>query len=604
MRRCTIYIYERAVGAGLVLALALVSLCACMEPGHGVAASGVVQPQIRLTPAQQLRFNEYYLASVLRREKEEYDAAYELLERALALNPTAPEALFDMAMLRFSMGGMMDSRSLAVGDSLLRQAVAFAPGNKYYKETLGNLLVSKGQFREAAAVYEELVGQGPASSEMLYRLMRLYEQSQDYEAAIRTISRLEEREGADESLTMEKLQNYLAIEDSAGAVRLVENLCAENPNVSRYKIILGQLYYMRPGREEYGFAIIDSVMAVEPDNYYGQLAYYYYYASQKQDSLAQRQQERIILNPATPSDVRVGMLQQKAAAALTAGGDTLGVLRLMRAALELPQADAALGGLCASFMAANLGMPADSLLPVMDKILEVEPDNSRARLTKLQALLFQDRVEQVLAFCRESQLYCPDVLAFYYFEGMNAMRLDRQDEALAALQQGVKQAADSSDPELVADVYSLLGDLLHEDGRNDEAFAAYDKALQLQPSNVLVLNNYAYFLSLEGKELDKAVEMSRQAVDAEPQNATYLDTYAWCLYSNGEYQQARIYIDEALKYMDAEAGKDVYYDHAGDIYYFCKETAEALVYWKEALRVTEDADLRQKLKRKIQWRKP
>ncbi|MBR1732258.1 MAG: tetratricopeptide repeat protein, partial [Alloprevotella sp.] len=279
-------------------------------------------------------------------------------------------------------------------------------------------------------------------------------------------------------------------------------------------------------------------------------------------------------------------------------------LRLMRAALELPQADASLGELCASFMAANLGMPADSLLPVMDKILEVEPENSRARLTKLQALLFQDKAEQAIAFCRESQLYCPDVLAFYYFEGVSAMRLDRQAEALAVLQQGVKQAADSSDPELVADVYSLLGDLLHEEGRSDEAFAAYDEALQRQPSNVLVLNNYAYFLSLEGKELDKAVEMSRQAVNAEPQNTTYLDTYAWCLYCKGEYQQARIYIDEALKYMDGETGEDVYYDHAGDIYYYCKDTAEAVAFWQEALRVTEDTALRQKLKRKIQRRKP
>ncbi|MBQ9720179.1 MAG: hypothetical protein IJV64_05735, partial [Oscillospiraceae bacterium] len=82
MRRYTIYIYKRAVGVGLALALASVLLCACMGSGRGVTASGTAQPQVRLTPAQQLRFNEYYLASVLRREKEEYDAAYELLERA------------------------------------------------------------------------------------------------------------------------------------------------------------------------------------------------------------------------------------------------------------------------------------------------------------------------------------------------------------------------------------------------------------------------------------------------------------------------------------------------------------------------------------------
>lgn len=69
------------------------------------------------------------------------------------------------------------------------------------------------------------------------------------------------------------------------------------------------------------------------------------------------------------------------------------------------------------------------------------------------------------------------------------------------------------------------------------------------------MNNYAYYLSLERKNLDKAEEMSYKTVKAEPQNATYLDTYAWILFEKENYVQARLYIDQAMKSDEEKAPK-------------------------------------------------
>lgn len=89
---------------------------------------------------------------------------------------------------------------------------------------------------------------------------------------------------------------------------------------------------------------------------------------------------------------------------------------------------------------------------------------------------------------------------------------------------------ESTDRELASDVYALMGDVMHGVGLKEDAYAAYDHALAYNANNLLCLNNFAYFLSIDKRQLDKAERMSRRTVEAEGDNAVYLDTYAWILY--------------------------------------------------------------------------
>ena len=45
-----------------------------------------------------------------------------------------------------------------------------------------------------------------------------------------------------------------------------------------------------------------------------------------------------------------------------------------------------------------------------------------------------------------------------------------------------------------------------------QCYKAYDHSLRYDPDNAMVLNNYAYFLSLEGRDLEKALTMSSRAI--------------------------------------------------------------------------------------------
>jgi tetratricopeptide (TPR) repeat protein len=133
-----------------------------------------------------------------------------------------------------------------------------------------------------------------------------------------------------------------------------------------------------------------------------------------------------------------------------------------------------------------------------------------------------------------------------------------------------------------------MGDIRHTLQQMPEAYAAYDSALVYNPDNIGALNNYAYYLSIERRDLDRAAEMSFKTVKAEPQNPTYLDTYAWILFEQKNYGQARIYIDQALKAIGDETdGNEVILEHAGDIYSKIDEREQAVNLWKQAATATE-----------------
>jgi len=93
-----------------------------------------------------------------------------------------------------------------------------------------------------------------------------------------------------------------------------------------------------------------------------------------------------------------------------------------------------------------------------------------------------------------------------------------------------------------------IGDSYHTLGQNKNAYKAYERVLKLNPEYLPVLNNYAYYLSLEGKKLKKAEQMSRITVEKDPDNATYLDTYGWILYLRKEYLKAKPYFKHAMLY--------------------------------------------------------
>ena len=156
--------------------------------------------------------------------------------------------------------------------------------------------------------------------------------------------------------------------------------------------------------------------------------------------------------------------------------------------------------------------------------------------------------------------------------------LKRYDDVLQICEKVLEVAPNDSSSTLRA--WSTMGDIYHTLGDAKKSYKAYDKALKVNPDYVYVLNNYAYYLSMEGKKLKKAYSMSKKTIEAEPNNSTYLDTFGWILYLQGKPEQAKPYFKQAMLYGGKES--PVILDHYAEVLYALKEYDLAFVYWNMA----------------------
>ena len=189
-------------------------------------------------------------------------------------------------------------------------------------------------------------------------------------------------------------------------------------------------------------------------------------------------------------------------------------------------------------------------------------------------------VNLVLRLCETALKNNPKLSAAYYYSAISMFQIQDEENSLAILADGIEMVPDSIGK---ASLYGLRSELYYTMGRPDDAFLDYDSTLLYNPNDIGVQNNYAYYLSVAGKDLEKALRMSANTLKAEPNNPTYLDTYAWILFKMKRYQEAKEYIIRALN-EEGEKSADVV-EHYGDILYMCGDIEGAVENWHKAVRL-------------------
>lgn len=592
---------RHAVG-GLWLLVMAIGLAACggkqasaLEGHASEATSTSVQ-----TEQRNERFDALFLEASRRCALADYDAQYELLQAALAEQPEAPEALYELGRMKLIVSSSTDTVMRAEGEAQIRKAIKAMPERPYYKEFLADYLAGRNRYAEAIELYTQLTANAHTSSK-LYTLMGIQEEAGDYAGAIETINRIEAIDGRSERLSIGKFNLYAEMGDNEHAYASIEELCAEFPDELRYRVLLGDLYRQN-GYPDMALAVYKDVLTAEPDNSLAQISLLSYYKGTGQDSLYRELLEDVVLSPNQQMEAKVEAMQGFVMDAVMTDKDSAEVLYLFRHALQEPQENRQLATLCISYMSA-IGMPEEKIIPVLKQALEIEPDFEGGRMMLIDILLRLNDTEGVAEVCRDGMIYQPDEPLYYYYAGLAQAILGNEALGTEYLEAGTDRINDETDLNLAAGIYATLGDLYYEQKKKNEAYAAYDQSLLYDPDNVSCLNNYAYYLSLDGKRLEQAEAMSRRTINAEPQNATYLDTYAWILYIQKDYKNAGIYIEQAIDGLDETEENAGIFDHAGDIFFRLKQNKKALQFWIKALSLTTDADRKETLKRKVRLKR-
>ena len=210
---------------------------------------------------------------------------------------------------------------------------------------------------------------------------------------------------------------------------------------------------------------------------------------------------------------------------------------------------------------------------------ETWPQSLAAAASYIEMLMYSHDWDALVTEAGKAAARFPDEPAFWEYASLGEYNRGNYTRVVDICEKVLSLAPEDS--ATVLNAYTTMGDMYYKLGEKKKAFKSYDKALEVNPDYVPVLNNYAYFLSEEKKQLKKAYAMSKRTVELEPHNSTYLDTFGWILYLQGKALEAKPFFKNAVMLYGGKESP-VILDHYAEVLFALEEYDLAFLYWNQA----------------------
>lgn len=565
--------------------LALLLLFAAI-PVKAKDVKQVISPtRVTLSQAEQRKFDYFFYEGLKLKNSGKFDAAFDAFTHCMDIDSTAAPVLYELSNFYVQ----LERPDRAV--EMLKRAVANSTNNFTYKMALASVTREVGMYGEASEEYEELVRDNPDKPELNYYLADTYAQQGEIEKAIEALNALEESMGMSEAISMQKYKLYASIEQKEKAFGELEKLATKFPHEARYQIIIGDLYLQKNDTVN-ASKYYTKAYGIDPSNPYYIVSMANYYEHVGDKDAAEKQIRNALVNAKLDVEIKVGILSRY-------------IMQLQRTQKGIESANSLFEILLEQHPnQPELNLMYASLLKEQDKIddakfqfrlvTEMDPEKVEAWQQLLLLELRNENIQEAIRICLKCQELFPAAPEFYFYLGIAYYQEKEYQKALDTYQAGLK-VIDPKNTPVISDFYGQIGDLYYQMKQMDKAYAAYDEALKYNEKNAPVLNNYSYFLTINGGDLAKAERMSAQCIKLQPDNTTYLDTYAWVFFKQGNYTLAKMYIERAIN-MDTEKSAEVV-EHYGDILYKMGDKEKAMEQWKKAKEMKSESTT---LDRKIQ----
>lgn len=513
---------------------------------------------------------------------ENYDEAKKLYLKTLEIDKSYDPAMFELGRI------YVIQQNYSEALRWVENAYQVDPNNKWYAQLLIKLYRNNYQLAEALDVYEKLLDQEPNNTDYLQEIVGLYTILEKYDKAIESLKKIEKINGISENTRMQMRKIYLQQNDYPNAINALIKLSDSYPKEEKYCNMIAELY-MQSGNKEEALKWYKKVLEINPGNPYIQITLADFYGKQGKQDQAYEYLKEGYSNPNLDIDTKVQVLvnylQTKEQKTIIKDRAYELAEILVNTHPDDPKSHAIYGDLLYS----------DSLYQkaATEFIKVIEVDSSRYPVWQqlLLSLSMNNEDTLMVEYSQKAIEKFPQMEFPYYVNAMANFQLGNTDKVIEILEQGMYFV---TNPALKEQFYMLLGDAYHDQGDTNKAYDNYEKCLAINPENSFVLNNYAYYLSVENKDLDKAEKMAAKSVELDP-NGNNLDTYGWVLYQQGKYEEALNYILQSLE--KTENPSAVVLEHLGDVYQKLGEHKKARSYWKKAIKAGGDQKmLEQKIK--------
>ena len=514
-----------------------------------------------------------------------YDEAFDLLQFCYALDSTNAGVLAELGVFFSALG----EKQYAL--DFFRRAVSFDPTNYYYNLMIAELSLELGLQQDAIDIYNRLLALYPERVELFFDLANVHADNEQWQKAIDALNKLEANVGISEVLTLNKVHFYLMLGERERAINEVRPLIAENPFDPRFYILIGDLYF-QDRQNERALIYYEKAREIAPD--FPSLIFALI-------NFHERSHNFVAVQAELQSALAIETLDMEAKMQLL----TRYISFLHQNEQDLALSEPLFQSLFAqypdysdlNFMFANVLMMQDreeDAIHQFEIFIRANPDDPIGYEQLLRIAVDNEDLEKIITVSTQAIEHLPQYAQFYFYLGVVKFQQGRYAESQQVFKDGLQNAV-FQNPALKSVFFGQVGDLYYHLDNKEAAFVYYAKALEANPMNLHVLNNYAYFLALERRDLDRAERMSAITIRAEPTNATFLDTYGWVLFQQGAYTLARVYLERAMRY-SANDPNAVIFEQYGDVLYRTGEPERARDMWQQARELGGDSD---ELNRKI-----
>jgi tetratricopeptide (TPR) repeat protein len=515
----------------------------------------------------------------------ELEKSFFYLQKAQEFSPTEPAISYKLAEV------LVRSNQAEKALPYAEKAVNADPDNKYYALMVAEIYSNLKQPLKAAAILDRLTTESEKNQQYNLDLASIYLSANEFDKALVVLDRAEEYYGIREPFTVQKQRIYLRKNNLPKAIEEGHKLIDAFPGNPNYVLNLVEILYNNAKLDD-ALSLVMEEISKYPNQAELQMAAYTLLKEKGKNEEATAFLTRAFKSQDLDPEVKTKTYQTILQEIKTSGRESL--LTSLEAILtEVNPND--------SFVFAALGdrKKSENNLPealtLYKKSLLIRPKNAPV----LEEVILSSFGEN--ANFEELETYTvmgvdefPTAPEFWFYDGVVKSARKKDSLAVVSLEKALELNA-GKNQQLAQVSYGSLGNSLYNLGKKDSAFVNFDRALKLNPNDDQVLNNYAYFLSLEKKELEKARAMAEKVVKKNPKNSTYLDTHAWVLFQMGKYEEAQRQMNEAIKNDSNPSG--VMLEHYGDILYHLGKVQEAITWWKKAEGSSEASDkLSQKIK--------
>ena len=475
-----------------------------------------------------------------------------------------------------------DPNRQAETENWLKRAIELSPDNYWYRYTLALFYLRTDRQELSLPMLEQLVADFPKKDDLYFDLINVYLSDNDIDKALSTLDKIDAIRGKNEMVGLTRTELLLKKPNpDPDSIYAALGAYYDDCHSPRLATVLGD-YYAQTYRDSLALSYYDEALALEPDYtpaWFGKSAVYQMLRQYDSffESISHVMRDPYVQPEAKASQVEQMTSNPQFVRTFLEDFDQM-MLDLHATHPTDSTINALIGGYWYRTARPHLA------IEIMRQNMEQHPASTDAALQYLILLYYQQNWEPLAEKATVAIQRFPTNADMIQMRAIAHYQMKDYESALEDYQTILN--LNPKDTTVNKVTCSSIGDIYHQMGDSKKAYKYYEKALKIDPDYNPVLNNYAYYLSLEGKNLKKAKEMSRKTITTEPDNPTYLDTYAWILHLLGQDIEAKAIFKHAMLYGGKESRTIL--EHYATVLEALGEKDLATIYYNQAAAMKSD----------------